>query len=290
MIILNFIQAKAAETAEAVNYLEMAKSAALEYGPVVLKAIAVLIIGFWIVGRIVALLKRMLAKSDMDVSLANFLTSIGSILLKLMVILAVASMLGIETTSFIAIFGALMVGVGMAFNGSIGHFISGIMLMLFKPFKVDDLVTVAGGRTGTVTGINAFNTTLKTLDNKKIIISNSNVTNNDIVNISGQGHTGVELTFSIGYDDNIDEARKVILAVGKECPYILDNPVQGVVVAELADSSVNLATRPFCNSEHFWDTKFYMLENVKKQFDKQGIGIPFPQMDLNLKEPIKNLN
>jgi len=268
------------------NYGDKVKSIALEYGPALLKALLVLIIGFWIINRIVVFLKKVMSRSDIDVSLVNFLGSIASIVLKLMFLLAVAGMIGIETTSFIAIFGALTVGIGMAFNGSIGHFISGIMLMLFKPFTVGNLVTIAGGQTGTVTGINAFNTTLKTLDNKKIIIANTNVTNNDITNISGQEITGVELTFGIGYDDDIDKAREVILKVGKTCPYILDEPAQGVVVAELADSSVNLATRPFCKSEHFWDTKFYMNEHVKKAFDKEGIGIPYPQMDLNLNQPI----
>jgi small conductance mechanosensitive channel len=160
--------------------------------------------------------------------------------------------------------------------------------MIFKPFKVDDLVTIGGDNTGTVEAINAFNTTLRTLDNKKIIIANSNVTDNTITNISGQGTAGVELTFGIGYDDNIDKARDIILKVGKECPHILDDPAHGVVVAELGDSSVNLATRPFCKSENYWDTRFFMIENVKKEFDKAGIGIPFPQMDLHIKEHQKN--
>jgi len=196
---------------EVFNYMDKIKTFAIDYGPTVLKAIAVLVIGFWVIGRIVKVLQKMLAKSSLDISLAKFLASIASIALKLMLIFAVAGMLGIETTSFIAIFGALMVGVGMAFNGSIGHFISGIMLMLFKPFKVGDLVTIAGGQTGTVTGIQAFNTTLQTLDNKKIIIANTNVTNNDITNISGQNTVGVELTYGIGYDDDIDKAREIIL-------------------------------------------------------------------------------
>ena len=156
------------------------------------------------------------------------------------------------------------------------------MIMLFKPFKVGDLVEIGGGHTGTVDAINAFNTTLATLDNKRIIIANSNVTGNTVTNISGQGQVGVELTFGIGYSDDIDKARQIILDVGKSCPHILADPAQGVVVAELGDSSVNLATRPFCKSENYWDTFFYMQENVKKEFDKQGIGIPYPTMDVNM--------
>lgn len=259
------------------------KEMVMEYAPKVVLAIVVLIIGFWIIGRVVRVLEKMMGRSDMDISLQKFLGSLAGIALKLMLLLSVASMVGINTTSFVAIFGALMVGVGMALNGTIGHFASGVMLMIFKPFKVGDLVTIGDGKTGSVEAINAFNTTLQTLDNQRIIVGNSNVTGNTITNISGQGTVGVELTFGIGYDDDIDKARQIILNVGKECPWILDNPAQGVVVAELGDNSVNLATRPFVKSEHFWDTKFYMQENVKKQFDVNDIGIPFPQMDIHMK-------
>ena len=177
-----------------------------------------------------------------------------------------------------------MVGIGMAMNGSIGHLASGVMLLIFKPFKVGDLVTIGGGSTGSVEALNAFNTTLATVDNKRIIIANSNVTGNTITNISGQGIIGVKLTFGIDYNASIDAAREIILNIGKECPYILDDPAQGVVVAELADSAVNLVTRPFCKSENYWDTYFYMNEHVKKAFDKEGIGIPYPQLDLHVKD------
>lgn len=272
--------------ANSANYLQKGIDMAIAYAPKALLAIVTLIIGFWIIGRIVNFAKPSFQRGGLDITLSNFLASLLSIALKLMLLFSVASMFGINTTSFVAIFGALMVGVGMALNGSIGHAASGIMLMIFKPFKVNDLVKIGGNQTiGTVDSINAFNTTLKTLDNKRIIIANSNVTGNDITNISGQGEVGVELTYGIGYGDNIDQARQIILEVGKSCPYILDNPAQGVVVSELGDSSVNLATRPFCNSEHYWDVMFYMQENVKKEFDKQGINIPYNTMDVNL---IKN--
>lgn len=263
------------------NYLDTGINMAIEYAPKVLLAIVAFIIGLWIIRRIVGALGKILS-SRFDVTLSNFLTSLVSILLKVMLFLSVASMVGINTTSFVAIIGALMVGVGMALNGTIGHFASGVMLMIFKPFKVGDLVKIGGDHMGTVEGINAFNTTLKTLDNQRIIVGNSNVTGNSITNVSGQGTVGVELTFGIGYGDDIDKARQVILDVGKSCPHILSDPAQGVVVAELGDSSVNLATRPFVKSENYWDTLFYMQENVKKAFDKEGIGIPYPTMDVNM--------
>ncbi len=265
------------------GYTQKAMGMAMEYAPKALLAILTLIIGFWIIGKIVKFAEGGINRSGMDETLSKFLSSLISIALKIMLLLSVAGMFGVNTTSFIAIFSALMVGIGMALNGTLGHVASGVMLMIFKPFKTGDLVKIGGGGTvGTVDAINAFNTTLKTLDNKRIIIANSNVTGNDITNISGQGQVGVELTFGIGYSDDIDKARKIILEVGETCPYILSAPAQGVVVAELGDSSVNLATRPFCRSEHYWDTLFYMQENVKKAFDKNNIGIPYPTMDVNM--------
>ncbi|MEE9439635.1 MAG: mechanosensitive ion channel family protein [Saprospiraceae bacterium] len=254
----------------------------IEYSPKVLMAVATLIVGFWIIRRLMNLLDKGLQRSGMDESLSKFMSSLASVMLKVMVLLSVAGMFGVNTTSFIAILGGLMVGVGMALNGSLGNVAAGVMLMIFKPFKVGDLVEIGGGHTGSVESINAFNTSLATLDNKRIYVSNSNVTGNTITNISGQGTVGVELTYGIGYNDSIDKAREIILKVGKDCPYILDTPAQGVVVANLGDNAVDLATRPFCNSEHYWDVLFYMQEHVKKEFDKAGVGIPYPQMDVHV--------
>lgn len=252
-----------------------------ELAPKIIAGVIILIIGLWVIKRLSKLLSRMI-EGKFDSTLSNFLVSIFSIAMKVILFLTAASQVGFDVTSFLAIFGALMVGVGMALNGTIGHFASGVMLLIFRPFKVGDLVEIGDGHTGTVEGINTFNTTLATLDNKRVIIGNSNVTGNTITNISGQGQVGVELTFGIGYDDNIDQARKTILEVGANCPHILSDPAMGVVVAELGDSSVNLATRPFVNSENYWDTYFFMQENVKKAFDKAGIGIPYPTMDVNI--------
>lgn len=254
----------------------------ITYSPQVIGAILTLVIGFWVVARISGALDRMLINRGVDKTIRPFLSSLVSVGLKVMLLLAVASMFGIETTSFVAIFGALAFAIGMALQGSLGHFASGVLLLTFRPYKVGDLVTIGGGETGEVVGIQIFNTVLKTLDNKRIIVPNGVVTSNVITNISGQGVIGVELTFGIGYNDSIDKAREVILRVGKECEWILDDPAQGVVVGELGDSSVNLNTRPFCKSEHYWNTLFYMKEHVKKAFDAEGISIPFPQMDVHL--------
>lgn len=252
------------------------------YAPKVVGALLTLIIGFWIVGRVIRAVEKSMENRKMDETIRPFLTSLISVGLKVMILLAAASMFGIEITSFVAIFGAMAFAVGLALQGSLGHFASGVLLLTFRPYKVGDLITIGGGQTGTVVGIQIFNTVLATLDNKRIIVPNGVVTSNVITNISGQGTIGVELTFGISYGDSIDKAREIILRVGKECPWILDEPQQGVVVGELGDSSVNLNTRPFCKSEHYWQTFFYMQENVKKGFDAGGVSIPFPQMDVHM--------
>ena len=251
------------------------------YAPKIVGAILTLLIGLWVIGMIARGAEKAMKRSGIDDTLLPFMKSLISVGLKIMLLLSVAGMFGIETTSFIAIFGALALAVGMALQGSLGHFASGVLLLIFRPYKVGDLVTV-GGQTGTVTELQVFNTVLATLDNKRVIVPNGVVTSNVITNISGQGEIGVELIFGIGYGDSIDKAREIILRVGKECPMVLDNPAQEVVVAELGDSSVNLATRPFCKSENYWQTLFYMQEHVKKAFDKEGVSIPFPQMDVHM--------
>lgn len=263
--------------------IELIQKMAIEYAPKVAGALITLVVGLWIIKRIAVFAEKRMQNNGFDDTIRPFLVSLISVGLKVILLLAVASMFGIKTTSFIAIFGALAFAIGMALQGSLGHFASGVLLLVFKPYKVGDLVTLGGGQTGAVESIQIFNTVLKTLDNKRIIIPNGVVTSNVMTNISGQGTVGVELTFGIGYDDNIDAARKIILEVGQSCPHILKDPEQGVVVAELADNSVNLATRPFTNSEHYWDVFFYMQEHVKKEFDKAGIGIPYPQMDVHVK-------
>lgn len=263
--------------------IEELSALVVSYAPKVVGALVTLVLGFWIIGRISRLVRRSMERAKIDTSVTPFLASLISVGLKVLLLLSVAQMFGIATTSFIAIFTALAFAIGTALQGGLGHFASGVLILIFKPYKVGDLVSLGGGQTGTVTEIQVFNTVLATLDNKRIIIPNGVVTNNVITNISGQDIIGVELTFGISYSGNIDQARDVILQVGKACPYILDQPAQAVVVASLGDSSVNLATRPFCKSTDYWDTFFYMNEHVKKAFDREGISIPFPQMDVHMK-------
>lgn len=258
------------------------KTLIIGYAVAIATALAILIIGFWIANRLAKLAANQMKRSGVDATIIKFATSLISTGLKILVLLVAVAQVGIEATGFVAVIGALTFALGFALQGTLGHFASGVMLLFFRPYDVNDLVTIGGGETGNVVELGIFNTVLKTLDNKRVIVPNGTVASNIITNISGQGTIGVELTYGIGYNDSIDKAREVILAVGKECPWILDEPGQGVVVASHGDSSVNLATRPFCKSEHYWDTFFYMQENVKKAFDREGISIPFPQTDVHL--------
>ncbi len=251
------------------------------YAPKVAGAILTLIIGFWVIKRLSKVTSNLLEKKKIDETVRPFLISITDTGLKIMLLLAVASMFGINVTSFIAIFTALAFAIGMALQGSLGHFASGVLLLLFKPYRVGDLVTI-NDQTGVVEAIQIFNTLLRTPDNKRIIIPNGVVTSGTITNISGQGTIRVDMSFGIGYNDDIDKARSIIKEVADKSDLILKDPPIDIFVQELADSSVNFAVRPWCKSEHFWDVYFYMHENIKKAFDQQGVSIPFPQMDVHL--------
>ena len=254
---------------------------AINYAPKVALALLSLIIGFWIIGWITKRITKAMEKSKVDETIRPFLVSLVNVGLKVLLLLSVASMFGVQTTSFLAVLGAMAFAIGMALQGSLGNFASGVMILLFKPYKVGDLVEIQG-HTGHVSEIQIFNTLLLTPDNKKIILPNSVVTSGAITNISGQGIIRVDMTFGIGYGDDIKLARSVIQKVSDSCPHVLEDKETDIFVSELADSSVNFAVRPWCKSEHFWDVYFYMHENIKLQLDENNISIPFPQMDVHM--------
>lgn len=258
----------------------------IAYAPKVLGAIVTLVIGFWLAGIITKKVKRGMEKRNVDKSLAPFLVSVVSIALKLLVLLSAASMFGLEVTSFVAIFGALAFAIGMALQGNLSHMAAGILILFFKPFQVGDFI-VTNGYSGTVAEIHIFNTILTTLDNRIIIIPNGTITSNPLENLTKNPIRKVPMTFGIGYDDDIDKARSVIEKVVSSCPQIMQDKETDILVSELADSSVNFAVRPWCKTEDYWAVHFYMQENIKKEFDKNGIGIPFPQMDVHMHNPEK---
>lgn len=244
-------------------------------------AIVVWIVGSVIINKLVSLIAISMEKANFDVSLRPFLVSMIGVLLKVLLMLAVASTLGMEVTSFVAILSAAAFAIGMALQGGLANFAGGVMILIFKPFKVTDLLT-AQGFTGTVKEIQIFNTLLLTLDNEIIIIPNGPLSNGTMTNHSMQGKRGVALTYGIAYDADIDTAKRVIMEVAATCKEVINLNESGVVVSELGDSSVNLTVRLWTDPEDWWTVFFYMNEHVKKAFDKNNVGIPYPTMDVNI--------
>lgn len=251
------------------------------YGPKLIGAILTLIIGWWIIRIILRVLRIRLEKREIDPSLRGFVNSLTGITLKVLLLVSVIGMIGVQMTSFIALLGAAGLAVGMALSGTLQNFAGGVMLILFKPFKAGDFIE-AQGYTGTVSEIQIFNTILKTPDNKVIIIPNGGLSTSSMVNFSKEPQRRVDFTFGIGYGDDVDKAKEILFRLIKEDSRILDNPEPFVVVSELADSSVNLVVRVWANSADYWGIYFELTEKVYKTFTSEAINIPYPQMDVHL--------
>jgi small conductance mechanosensitive channel len=256
---------------------------AVEYGPKVLGAALVLIIGSWIVKALTRGFSRFLNKRNIDDSLKPFLRSMVNILMRILLILSVLAMIGIEMTSFIAILGAAGLAVGLALSGTLQNFAGGVMILAFKPFKVGDFVD-AQGYSGTVSEIQIFNTVLKTVDNKTVIIPNGGLSTSAITNYSTEKTRRVDWTFGIGYGDSIEKAKDVLKNLCLEDKRILKDPELFIAVSELADSSVNFAVRAWVKSEDYWNVFFDLNEKVYNTFEKEGLNIPYPQMDVHIQQ------
>jgi len=264
------------------KYLDQIKEMAIQYGPKVIGAILVLFIGFKIASAISKQVRKALTKGKFDDSLVPFLSSLVATLLKVLVIISAMGMLGIEMTSFIAILGAAGLAVGMALSGTLQNFAGGVMILIFKPFKVGDFVE-AGGNMGVIKEIQIFNTIMTTVDNKRVIIPNGGLSNSTMTNFSAEPFRRVDFTFGIGYGDDIDKTKKVLFEEIAKFPQVLNEPAAPFVgVSELADSSVNFAVRVWVKGADYWDVFFGLNENVKKAFDANNISIPFPQTDVHL--------
>lgn len=261
--------------------LESITAVLMDFGPKVIMAVIVLYFGFKIIGWCVNKFRNILKFNKVDETLRPFLASMLNIALKIGLVLFIAGMFGFQTTSLVAVVGAMTFAVGMALQGNLGNFASGVMILLFKPYKVGDLIKV-NDFTGQVYEIQIFNTLLLTPDNRKIIIPNGSITDGAIENITGQETIRVDMTFGISYDDDIDHARQCIMDTALSCDKILKSQPIDIFVSELADSSVNFVVRPWCNSAHYWDVYFFMQENIKKNFDKNHVNFPYPTMDLNV--------
>ena len=254
---------------------------ATTYSVKIIAALLVFIVGKWLASKISILVKKILERNHVDITLVNFLEGIIYYALLILVLIAAAGQLGINTTSFLTIVGAAGLAVGLALKDSLSNFASGVMLILFRPFKVGDYVTVAGV-SGTVQRIDIFNTILHTVDNQKLIVPNSGVTGDIITNVTANDTRRIDLVVGISYSDDIPKAKQVLESIIKEEKRILEIPKFTIAVSELADSSVNLVVRPWVKTSEYWDVRFALTEKIKLTFDEQGVSFPFPQQDVHL--------
>jgi small conductance mechanosensitive channel len=263
------------------GYIDQAVEMAIQWGPKLLLTIIVLIVGLWIIKRVVNVVKKGLETSKTDVTLAKFLASLTSIILKALLFISVASMVGIETTSFIAILGAAGLAIGLALQGSLANFAGGVLILMFRPYKIGDFVD-AQGVSGTVSAIQIFNTVIKTPDNKVIIVPNGSISNGIITNFSAEETRRVDFVFGIGYDDDIAKTKETLKAIFAADERVFDDPAPFVVLSELADSSVNFTCRVWVKAPDYWAVYFDTMETVKLRFDAENISIPYPQQDVHM--------
>lgn len=245
--------------------------------------LAILFIGFWLAKRASRLVRKMMEKGDSDPGLVTFISSLTSTILKILVFVTAITQVGIEMTSFVAILGAAGLAIGMAFSGTLSNFAGGVMILVFKPFKVGEFIT-AQGESGTVKEIHIFNTYLNTPDNKMIVLPNGPLANGNIVNFTRADTRRVDFTFGIAYGDDLKTAKDLLQQFIIEDQRILTDPAPFVRLGALADSSVNITVRVWTKKEDYWDVHFDMNERVYTEFEKHGLNIPFPQMDLHLRK------
>lgn len=263
------------------NFQELLDGYAIPWAINIAMALAIFLIGRWVAGILLNLVDRMLNKAGMDPMLVGFVRSILNALMLLFIIIAALDQLGVNTTSFIALIGAAGLAVGLALQGSLQNFASGVLLIIFRPFKVGHFIE-AGGVSGVVEEIGIFSTRMKTGDNREIIVPNGAIYGGNITNNSARSTRRIDMTFGIGYDANIKKAREIMLSILEADERVLKDPAPLIAVAELADSSVNFVVRPWVNSGDYWGVKFDVTEKVKLAFDDAGISIPFPQMDVHI--------
>ena len=247
----------------------------------IVAALAILVIGNWLAKKIAAIFVKMMDRNEVDITLTKFLKNIIYYALLIAVVIAAPGQLGINTTPFLTVVGAAGLAIGLALKDSLANFSAGVMLILFRPFKVGDVVNVAG-ETGSVEEITIFNTVMNTPDNQKKIIPNGIVASGTITNITANDTRRIDMVFGIGYGDDIKAAERLLVDLVKAEPNVLTDPEPTVAVAELADSSVNFVVRPWVKTDDYWDVYWDLMREVKLRFDREGISIPFPQRDVHL--------
>jgi small conductance mechanosensitive channel len=253
----------------------------IERGPKIILAIIVLIIGLRLIKFALKVVNKGFESRNLDPTLRPFISNLINWTLKVLLFVSVAGMIGIANTSFVAIIGAAGLAIGFALQGTLANFAGGVLILVFKPFKVGDLID-AQGYLGVVEKIEIFVTKILTPDNRLVILPNGSLSNGSVKNLTAKNEVRVDLTIGIAYDEDIKQARKLLLEVMENHPKVLSEPAPLVALAELADSSVNLAVRPWCDPNDYWDVYFEVLESSKDVLDNAGITIPFPQRDVHL--------
>ncbi|MGJ8732180.1 MAG: mechanosensitive ion channel family protein [Cellulophaga sp.] len=257
------------------KWMNLAIEKVMDYGPKIIMAIIIYLVGSWLIKKLVGVAKKVMSKGNYDESLQKFLLNLVSWGLKIFLIITVISTLGVETTSLAAVIAAAGLAIGLALQGSLGNFAGGVLIMIFKPYKIGDLVE-AQGVLGSVKEIEIFTTKLITPQNKLAIVPNGAMANGNIINYTAEGKMRVDTTVGIGYGEDMKKAKQVLLEMLQANPKVLKDPAPSVNVEELADSSVNLAVRPFCKPEDYWDVYFATIEGSKIALDNAKIEIPYP--------------
>lgn len=265
---------------ENINIQEILDLYVIPWGVNIVLAVLIFIIGKKVVKILTNISKKIMLKAGVDELLINFVGSILNAVLLLFVVIASLDQLGVNTTSFIALIGAAGLAIGLALQGSLQNLASGVMLIIFRPFTIGDFID-AGGATGTVEEIGIFSTTMRSGDNREIIIPNGSIFGGTITNVSAKDTRRVDMVFGIGYDDDLKKAKEIIKSVLDNDDRVLKDPATLIAVGELADSSVNFNVRPWCKASDYWGVYFDTHESIKLAFDEQGISIPYPQMDVH---------
>jgi len=251
------------------------------YGPKVIAALAIFIIGRWVCKIVRNTVKRILKKSKVDDLLISFVGSITYMGLLVFVIIAALNQLGVQTTSFVAIIGAAGLAIGLALQGALSNFAAGVLMIIFRPFKSGDYIE-GGGVSGVVGQIQIFTTELLTPDNKLVIVPNANMMSSNITNYSANKTRRVDLVIGVGYGDDLSKVKQVLQQVIDDEPRVLKSPQATIAVSELADNSVNLVVRPWVKTADYWDIYFHLTEVIKLRFDEENISIPYPQRDVHM--------
>ncbi|WP_417359001.1 mechanosensitive ion channel family protein [Gallaecimonas pentaromativorans] len=266
---------------DANKYVDQGIELVMQYAPKLLLAIIVLLVGLWLINSFAKVVDKGMEARKVEPTLRHFLKSLVSIIFKILLMISVASLIGIATTSFVAVIGAAGLAIGLALQGSLANFAGGVLILFFRPFKVGDFIQT-NSYSGTVKEIQIFNTIMTTPDNKRVIIPNGKVSNDSLINFSSESTRRVDFVFGVSYGANIDLVKETLKGILDADERIHKEPAPMVVLSELADSSVNFTVRAWVDAGNYWPVFFETMETVKKTFDTKGIEIPFPQRDVHI--------